>query len=104
MAGRMIIRPYSGCGDWLVLLLWGFGVVGEAGFSARGGLGPPEADLARQRRTWQQHFVVSARPVGVRNYFSLLFRVLSTPEAHLRAGTDSPGGPAGNPIEVVGSN
>ena len=52
----------------------------------------------------QQHFVVSIRPVGVRNYFSLLFRVLSAPEARLRAGTDSPGGPAGNPIEVVGSN
>ena len=76
----------------------GFGWVGRQDF-------PPEADWARQRRTLQQqHFVVSIRPVGVRNYFSLLFRVLSAPEAHLRAGTDSPGGPAGNPIEVVGSN
>ena len=87
----MIIRPYSGCGDWLVLLLWGFGVVGEAGLPARGGLCSSTSLSAYGR-------------VGVRNYFSLLFRVLSTPEAHRHAGTDSPGGPAGNPIEVVGSN
>ena len=101
----MVIRPYSGCSDWLVLLLWGFGVVGEAGFSAggrtlpaRGGLCPPEADFAAAALRCQH------TAGWVRNYFSLLFRVLGTPEARLRAGTDSPGGPAGNPIEVVGSN
>ena len=84
----MMVRQahHERVGELVAFLFW----IGRQDF-------PPEADWAAALRC--QHTAG-----GVRNYFSLLFRVLSTPEAHLRAGTDSPGGPAGNPIEVVGSN